>query len=223
MIRICLSIYNRSAHLIKLIKLINKLLEINNAMTVHITDFQSNDSNIIDILNNVNCKYELDILKEDFNLGKGWNNSSNMESILDDDILLFLTNDVHINNCELFIKECFQYTQYHKSVYCPMHLCQDSKGNYKFLGGATLFSVYKSDFIKMGYFAESCYWGMAGVDKGNYGEDGDFFNKAKNNNLILNNFRSDNVIALWHPRDFNDPWYKNSSRAIEMKNIGNWK
>jgi len=228
-IKICLSIKNRVKNLRELIPQINlfyeELLNTNYKVSVNITDFQSNDCNIEEEIGNLKCEYSLEVKDENFNLGKGWNNSANM-NVTNDDILLFLTNDIYIKNIGIFFNDLKNNTIKNKAVFSPEHLCEDKNNNYSFNGGATCFCVYKDDFIKMGNFPESECWGMAGVIESNgknNGEDGWFFNTAIENNLKLNNSRSNNIIARWHPREQDNPWYKNSIRAKNARHFHWWK
>ena len=176
-------------------------------------------------IGNLKCEYSLEVKDENFNLGKGWNNSANM-NVTNDDILLFLTNDIYIKNIGIFFNDLKNNTIKNKAVFSPEHLCEDKNNNYSFNGGATCFCVYKDDFIKMGNFPESECWGMADVIESNgknNGEDGWFFNTAIENNLKLNNSRSNNIIARWHPREQDNPWYKNSIRAKNARHFHWWK
>ena len=218
-IRICLSIKNRGKDLINLIQLINTLYNIYPNITVHVTDFMSNDVVMKVVLDKLGCEYEINHLDEPFNLGKGWNNSCNMSTIDNKDILLFLTNDVHIKNIRLFLKMMKNNTILNKSVFAPEHLCETRHKRYSYKGGATLFAVYKQDFIKMGLFSESTEWGMAG----RRAEDGDFFDCAKRCGFKLYQKKDNNIIAKWHKRDFQNPWYYKSKKAATMVNKQHWR
>lgn len=225
---ICLSIKNRIDNLRELIPQINEiyilLLSKNIELIVNITDFNSTDCIIYDELKNLKCNYNSKILIENFNLGKGWNISANHNEINKNNILLFLTNDIYIQNKNKFVEDIINYTIINKSVYSPEHLCEDKLGMLNFLGGATFFSIFKIDFIEIGNFPESEYWGMAGTDNGYNGEDGWFFESCIKKKYILNNFKDNNIIAKWHPRDLNNDWYKKSNRSQNMfKNAKHWK
>ena len=154
---VCLSIKNRIKDLRELIPQINslhqKMSNTNYRLSVNITDFKSDDCDISQEIMSLICPYLLTVIDEPFNLGKGWNTSANNMNINDDDILLFLTNDIYIPNMDLFFTDVMKYTIKNTSVYSPEHASEDKYHNRHFhLIKNNLFHFFLSLLIFVQFF-----------------------------------------------------------------------
>ena len=193
---------------------------------ISVTDFNSDDACISTFLSELDVDFSYRCFDENFNLGKGWNLASEHEEISNNDILVFLTNDTTVGNIDL-PATIEKYTNQHNSIFIPVHAMETKNKDFIFGGGACLWSLYKSDFLKIGNVPESETWSDAHKwAGGRCGEDDFFVFSAKTKGFKVHRCEEKGIIAKWHPRDMNNPWYGNSKcmkeRKITPQNCPKW-
>jgi glycosyltransferase involved in cell wall biosynthesis len=202
-IQFIISIKNRHNHLSNLIERVRCLKNVDYAFCI--VDFQSEDCDYKTL--EAEEKFQVKILKEDFNLGKGWNKAAEMAN---QGILCFLTNDCLFE--EDLVDLIAENTKEGESFFAPEHICVHKDGKEKFLGGGCLWSIYKSDFEKSNGFIESTTWGDAGNQEG---EDSEFMRRYSKI-LKMNRFKCKSIKADFHERDMSEKWYRESKRFSKM-------
>lgn len=221
-----ISIKNRKTYIIDLVnQLKDKYKNSKYELCFSVVDFNSTDCDMNELFKSLEVNFYFQSIDSNFNLGLGWNKAAFNINIKEDELIIFICNDIKIGEKFNISKRLNHYTLIDESVYIPVHASEDENGSYHFGGGAALWSCYKRDFINIGNIPESECWGDAHtVDNKYVGEDDFFWMTAEKKGYSVVRYQEPNIIARWHVRDLKDNWYSKSKCMKDRKwNNPNYK